>query len=434
MAFPVPRGQVRRRDIPAVLHRAGGDVRVLPAGARDSHRPQDGQGRDRRVRRAQQKIQVVRVRVHRRAHHYSAVLLRHRRLGNAVHRRVLRGRRHAGGRRRRPLHVERILQFVHDQPLAAPRVLPHLRLGDRGRRGVRRAEGDRAHKQDTHAAARRDSRVPDDIRAHPARRDRGRQGSFRARFLRVQVRNVARRARPALLFDVAGDGHHDNVRLIYEKKRERVELRPPDIRMRHRVRHRRGHHNHPVHIRVLARPRKRHGVVRPLSDVRPAPRGVRQPPGRQGDRRGVLHPRVLRGADLLHFAGGSHSRRAPRELPPQTQRGLPHRVRVHARAGLAVLAGLRPALHDRHRRQEIAGYVRLLLKQHTDAARRDRHLRDRGLLRRTENAAGRDRLPQELHAPLFPRDDTLRRARVHGGDTRQRHIHHALSAVIAACT
>ena len=84
LAVPLSRRKVRRRDVLALLCAAGGHVRLQPSCARDRDRAQDGQGRHRRVRFAQQKVQVVRLHLSRCADHHHSILQCHRRLGGAL--------------------------------------------------------------------------------------------------------------------------------------------------------------------------------------------------------------------------------------------------------------------------------------------------------------------------------------------------------------
>ena len=141
LAVPLSRRKVRWRDVLALLCAAGGHVRLQPSRARDRDRAQDGQGRHRRVRFAQQKVQVVRLHLSRCADHHHSILQRHRRLGGALHRRVPRGQRSIAGRGGECGDFGGVFLVVHGKSVAAVGLFPHLRLGDDSCCSVRCTKG-----------------------------------------------------------------------------------------------------------------------------------------------------------------------------------------------------------------------------------------------------------------------------------------------------
>ena len=115
-------------------------------------------------------------------------------------------------------------------------------------------------------------------------------------------------------------------------------------------------------------------------DVRSASGGVQQHSGRKMDRRGVLCARILCGIDVVDIACRGDCFGAARKLQTQEIAGMRYSVRHNVSARHIVLARFRSARHDTDRRQEFARYLRLCVQQHIDAARRDRHVRNRRLL------------------------------------------------------
>ena len=168
LALPISGRAVRRRDFPPRLPDTSGHFRSGHGHHRAGHRKAHGQVQLRRPHGPVRQVPDNRVAGHAGPDDHRPVLLRHRRMGHQVLRRL---RRRRGVRPRRDGILRRVHRHGPRGPLRQPRPLvPDLCVPDHHRRRVRCGEGHREDEQDPDAravrAAHRHLRLHDDHRRH----------------------------------------------------------------------------------------------------------------------------------------------------------------------------------------------------------------------------------------------------------------------------
>ena len=213
VALPIPGRTVRRRDIPPSLPHISGDVRRGNGHHRAGHRQAHRQVLFRRPHGPLRQVPDHRVDRHAGADDHRPVLLRHRRMGHQVLRR-LRRRCRVGPRRSRvlrPVHLHGPRRGLRQ---SAP-LVPDLRGPDHRGCRVRRGEGHREDEQDPHARPIRPADRHMRVHADHRRDLRGAEVLPRSRLRQAVLLHSRGSGQPAVLFPVHRHGHNHRLRVVH---------------------------------------------------------------------------------------------------------------------------------------------------------------------------------------------------------------------------